>query len=119
MKFSNILSLLFVGYEAVHAYSDCKNCRVVTVEDGVSWGVENNDWCVSKFKSSICNKNDSKNQCFSYPDYPCCSGCDAIYEDDDGKWGVENNDWCGIKDSCFKSSNDAGIADDYYDESKY
>jgi len=48
MKFTTVLSLLFIGYEYVHAYSDCKNCRVVTVEDGISWGVENNDWCISK-----------------------------------------------------------------------
>ena len=35
----------------VHAYEDCEGCYVVTEEDGIKWGVENNDWC-SKF-----NKN--------------------------------------------------------------
>jgi len=44
MKFISVLSLLFIGYKYVQADS-CSTCRVVTVEDGVYWGVENNDWC--------------------------------------------------------------------------
>ncbi|ORX76759.1 Arabinanase/levansucrase/invertase [Anaeromyces robustus] len=101
MKFITALSLLIVGYGSVHAYSNCNStCRVVTVEDGVSWGVENNDWCI--IKPSLCNTSDPNNKCFSYPDYPCCEECNVYEEDDSGKWGIENNQWCGIKDSCFK-----------------
>jgi len=95
MKYLSLLPLLFLS---VRAYSDCKNCRVVTIEEGVSWGVEDNDWCI--IKSSLCDKNSNSNQCFSFPDYPCCNGCDVVEQDNDGKWGIENNEWCGIKDSC-------------------
>ena len=50
MKLIPILSsLLFIGSEYVQALSNCSTCRAVTVEDGISWGVENNDWC-SKYK---------------------------------------------------------------------
>jgi len=53
MKLIPILSsLLFIGSEYVQALSNCSTCRAVTVEDGISWGVENNDWC-SKFKILI------------------------------------------------------------------
>jgi len=93
------LSLLFLSYEYVHAYSNCKGCRIITVEDGVNWGVENNDWCIVP---STCNKNDEKNKCFAFPQYSCCEGCKVVEEDKEGKWGVENNEWCAIKDSCFK-----------------
>jgi len=101
MKVLSVLSLLFLSYEYVHAYDYCKGCNVVSVEEGESWGVENNDWCIIKTES--CNKDDDKNKCFSFPDYPCCTGCNVIEEDGSGKWGVENDSWCGIKDSCNKS----------------
>jgi len=101
MKFTTVLSLLFLGYEYVQAYSDCRNCRIVTVEDGIKWGVENDDWCI--IRNSICNKDDEKAVCFSYPEYGCCESCESIYEDEQGQWGYENNDWCGLKDSCFKT----------------
>jgi len=87
MKYLSLLPLLFLS---VRAYSDCKNCRVVTIEEGVSWGVEDNDWCI--IKSSLCDKNSNSNQCFSFPDYPCCNGCDVVEQDNDGKWGIENNE---------------------------
>jgi len=103
MKYLSLLSLLFVSYKYVNAYSDCNGCNVITVEEGYEWGVENNDWCI--IRSNKCNKSDESNKCFSFPTYPCCEGCDVVEEDSDGKWGIENNSWCGLKDSCFKSAN--------------
>jgi len=40
-----------------------------------------------------------KNDCFSYPEYPCCTGNTVVYTDSQGSWGVENDNWCGIKGS--------------------
>jgi len=57
MKYISLLSLLFVSYKYVNAYSDCNGCSVVTVEDGVEWGVENNDWCIGKLTNNYNNKN--------------------------------------------------------------
>ncbi|ORX80546.1 alpha/beta-hydrolase [Anaeromyces robustus] len=102
MKFIPLLSLLFVSYRAVNAYSNCQGCRVILEENGVKWGVENNDWCIV---SSSCNKNDPENQCFSFPEYMCCKGCDVVEDDGETtKWGIENNEWCGLKESCYKET---------------
>jgi len=50
MRYNNILSLLLLtSFKYVNAYSDCTNCKVITVEDGVKWGAQNNEWCISKF----------------------------------------------------------------------
>jgi enterochelin esterase-like enzyme len=107
MKYlSSLFLLLGMSSSFVHAYDECQGCAVVYVEDGVKWGVENNDWCLTPSK---CN-SDELNQCFSFPDYMCCQGCNVIEEDASGKWGVENNQWCGIKDSCF--GNNASNEDD-------
>jgi len=62
MKFRSILTLSFLGYGFVQAYDNCSTCRVVTVEDGIQWGVENNDWC-GKFRIiiyEIIKKNKNK-----------------------------------------------------------
>jgi len=101
MKYLSLLSLLFVSYKYVNAYSDCNGCNVILEEDGVQWGAENNDWCI--VQKSKCNKDDEANKCFSFPVFPCCEGCEVVTEDEDGKWGIEKNSWCGLKDSCSKS----------------
>jgi len=100
MKFVTALSLLCLSYGFAHAYEDCDNCNVITVEDGISWGAKNNDWCI--INSTLCDVNEEKNKCFSFPQYPCCNECKVVLEDEEGKWGYENQ-WCGIKDSCFKT----------------
>jgi len=99
MKYlSSLLLIASLGSSLVHAYDECKQtCNNVYEEDGVKWGVENNDWCILPAKCS----SGSMNKCFSFPEYPCCEGCVVIEEDASGKWGIENNEWCGIKDSCF------------------
>jgi hypothetical protein len=103
-----------LGYGFVQAYDNCSTCRVVTVEDGIQWGVENNDWCVV---SSNCGSSSGKQkQCFSYPEYECCNGCDVFYEDEAGKWGIENDDWCGIKDACFKQPEEEEEIDDNHEK---
>ncbi|KAG4085966.1 alpha/beta-hydrolase [Neocallimastix lanati (nom. inval.)] len=103
MKYlSSLLFLIGISSKLVHAYSECRGCAVYYVEDGVNWGVENDDWCLIP---SRCENNGS-NQCFSYPEYTCCEGCNVIEEDGSGKWGIENNQWCGIKDSCNSSNNE-------------
>eukprot|EP00833_Pecoramyces_ruminatium_P018669 jgi/Orpsp1_1/1192701/evm.model.d7180000095272.1 len=97
MKYINsFLLLLGMSSSLVHAYDECRGCNSVYVEDGVKWGVENNDWCLipSRCENQVA-------ECFSYPDYECCEGCNVFEEDSSGKWGIENNQWCGIKDSCF------------------
>jgi hypothetical protein len=108
MKFISVLSLLFIGYKYVQADS-CSTCRVVTVEDGVYWGVENNDWCIvpsSCYPDEIGennnggNNNENQDRCSLFPEYSCCEGCKVVEEDEDGKWGVENNVWCIIPSSC-------------------
>ena len=43
MKFLSILPLLALVKAAT--YDNCKRCKVITEEDGVSWGVENKQWC--------------------------------------------------------------------------
>jgi len=96
---SSLLLLVGMGSTFVHAYEDCNGCAIVSVEDGVEWGVENDDWCVIPAK---CKSVDS-DQCFSYPEYPCCNGCDVYEETEEGKWGIENDSWCGIKNSCFET----------------
>jgi len=56
MKYNNILSLLLLtSYKFVNAYNDCAvgNCLVITVEDGISWGAEKNEWCISRFQIRI------------------------------------------------------------------
>eukprot|EP00833_Pecoramyces_ruminatium_P014268 jgi/Orpsp1_1/1188300/evm.model.d7180000063732.1 len=104
MKYLNsLLLVLGMSSSLVHAYDDCKGCNSVYEEDGVKWGVENDDWCLipSKCENQVA-------QCFSYPEYECCDQCNVIEEDESGKWGIENGNWCGIKDSCFNS----GSSDD-------
>jgi len=49
MKFLLALSLLFINYQRVRAYSDCQGCHVISVEEGYEWGIENDDWCISKY----------------------------------------------------------------------
>ncbi|OUM61765.1 carbohydrate esterase family 1 protein [Piromyces sp. E2] len=94
--------LLLVGISVVRAYEECYACGIVTVEDDIKWGVEDNDWCII---GSKCNNSNALKQCFSFPDYLCCEGCNVVEETAEGKWGVENNHWCGIKDSCFSNNN--------------
>jgi len=48
---------------------------------------------------------DSKNDCFSYPTYPCCVGNTVYYVDEEGSWGVENGNWCGIKSNASNAAN--------------
>jgi enterochelin esterase-like enzyme len=99
--FNSLLLLLGMSSSLVHAYEDCEGCYVVTEEDGIKWGVENNDWC--KIVSSKCNNGSDVNSCFSFPTYMCCEGCDVYDQTEEGMWGIENDNWCGIKDSCFKT----------------
>jgi len=49
MKFISVLSLLLLNYKSVQAYSECSTCNIIAFEEGINWGVENNDWC-SKYK---------------------------------------------------------------------
>jgi enterochelin esterase-like enzyme len=100
MKYLSSL-LLLAGLTVVRAYDECYGCGVVTTEDGIKWGVENNEWCIIPSK---CDNPSSLNKCFSFPEYLCCEGCNVIEETAEGKWGVENNHWCGIKNSCFGGS---------------
>ncbi|ORX49649.1 alpha/beta-hydrolase [Piromyces finnis] len=93
--------LLLAGISAVKAYDYCNACGVVLEEDGVKWGVENNDWCIIPSK---CSNTSALNKCFSFPEYLCCDGCNVVEETAEGKWGIENNYWCGIKNSCFGGS---------------
>ncbi|KAG4088122.1 Arabinanase/levansucrase/invertase [Neocallimastix lanati (nom. inval.)] len=103
MKYNNILSLLLLtSYKFVNAYNDCAvgNCLVITVEDGISWGAEKNEWCI--INPENCDKSNEDYNCFSFPNYKCCKDCQVVYEDEDGKWGYENDEWCGMKSSCFE-----------------
>jgi len=52
MKSILLLSIFFISYEYVHAlskylpgYRTCKTCRVITVDDEIHWGIENDEWC--------------------------------------------------------------------------
>ena len=51
MKSISLLSLLLIGFKYVQAgvyvdgYSTCKTCKIVTIEDGINWGIEKNNWC--------------------------------------------------------------------------
>ncbi|ORX84141.1 alpha/beta-hydrolase [Anaeromyces robustus] len=108
MKFlSSLLLLTGLSSTLVHAYDECKSCLTYYIEDGVKWGVENNDWCLIPSK---CDSTELS-QCFSYPQYPCCEGCTVIEETAEGKWGIENSQWCGIKDSCFNDTPSEDIND--------
>ncbi|OUM65302.1 hypothetical protein PIROE2DRAFT_60100 [Piromyces sp. E2] len=49
MKYIDLLLLFLLSYEFVQAYNRCTTCRIVTVEDYIYWGVENNDWCNSEY----------------------------------------------------------------------
>eukprot|EP00833_Pecoramyces_ruminatium_P014383 jgi/Orpsp1_1/1188415/evm.model.d7180000064644.1 len=99
---SSILLIAGISLGYVKAYPNCSGCRVVVTEDGVKWGVENNDWCII---NRDCNPSSAENKCFSFPEYGCCTGCNVVETDASGKWGVENNQWCGIKDSCSGGGN--------------
>ncbi|KAG4102069.1 hypothetical protein H8356DRAFT_1653640 [Neocallimastix lanati (nom. inval.)] len=105
MKLIPILSsLLFIGSEYVQALSNCSTCRAVTVEDGISWGVENNDWCI--VPASCFNDGREQSKCLSIPGYTCCEGCKVSEIDGDGiSWGIENGEWCIVPLSCNESSN--------------
>jgi len=100
MKVLTVLSLLLVSRSFAKTYKECTNCKVVTEEDGVKWGIQNKEWCT--INTELCDENAEKNKCFSFPKYLCCEGCEVKTEDESGKWGIENGHWCGIKDSCFK-----------------
>jgi len=48
MKVLTVLSLLLVSRSFAKTYKECTNCKVVTEEDGVKWGIQNKEWCTSK-----------------------------------------------------------------------
>jgi len=50
MKYLSSL-LLLAGLTVVRAYDECYGCGVVTTEDGIKWGVENNEWCSTYSKN--------------------------------------------------------------------
>jgi len=106
MKYLSFLSILaalsakFVSAEI--EYDDCKTCSVYYYEDGVKWGIENEQWCRTPSKCD----DVLLDECFSYPYYPCCDGCRVYEITEDGKWGFENDTWCGIKDTCDEQNNE-------------
>jgi len=95
------------------AYNNCtRNCKVLLVEDGIEWGAENHDWCI--ITKEVCDKKNSSNQCFSFPDYPCCKGNKVVLETEEGKWGYENKHWCGIKESTKEPTESTNESTEYY-----
>ncbi|ORX49651.1 alpha/beta-hydrolase [Piromyces finnis] len=50
MKFLLLFSLILAGVNFVHAYQECYGCNVVMEENGVKWGVENNQWCTIPYR---------------------------------------------------------------------
>jgi len=75
-------------------YPCCKGCNVIYVEDGLKWGVENEQWC--GIVNSVCQKQDYCQK----SDYPCCKACNELYSDGSGRYGIENNEWCILKYNC-------------------
>jgi len=100
MKFISVLSLLLLSYKSVQAYSECSTCNIITFEEGINWGVENNDWCIV---STSCFDN-TDSQYYNIQDYGTCKNCKIELFEDGINWGIENNNWCIVPSSCNKDN---------------